>query len=789
MPPLMGHRETKGRNGWAGMIGPMLMVLAIAFLPTFAQGEETLIVKVVLNGEDQGERFVVRSGDGKILMRADDLREMRFERIPSESVRDVEGIKYIPLESLTPGVTYALNEWKATIDVTADPVLLGKQTFDFSLQGQDRVPVSGVNSGFVNYAVNYSYDDLSRSHRYSLPWEIGASLGGNFLFSSFLYRSSGEDKGVVRQNTSVTRDDIPNLRRYIVGDITAVSGETGGFLGGVSVSRNFGIDPYTLRYTPLSLSGFTATPVDAEILVNGITAQKVHLSPGPFDFSSLPFATGSGNATLVLRDAFGRERKVEYPFYIVTTLLLPGLHDYSYNLGFRRENIGKESFDYGTPAFIGFHRYGFTKDLTAGIHWDVGKGFFNAGPTAQFLPGRVGVFAVAGSASIREGRNGYSGSLAYNYSGRYIGFGVAFRGSTRDYTTVDRDPPADKPRIEGLANVGFSSQLLGSLSTTFAYTERYDSSRMRRGMISYSRSLFKIGSLNIIASRTMDERTSNELSAGVTLFLSQTTSGRVEYREKDGQGEEIASLQRNAPLGTGFGYRLDGKRSENSIGESEVRGSAAAEYRARAGIISAGYRREPDSNNYNANVSGSIAAIDGSLHLARPIYDAFGLVKVGGVEGVKVSYSNQPEGTTDGKGEMIIPNLISYQRNRIGIDDKDIPVEYTVREKVLSVSPPYRGGSVARFEVARLQAFTGHLYFGRKGERTPAEYAGLEVRLPDRPIEVIVATGGEFYLENLPPGKWPARIFLGERSCKFDLSVAKSDELFVEMGDIVCEEN
>jgi outer membrane usher protein len=287
----------------------------------------------------------------------------------------------------------------------------------------------------------------------------------------------------------------------------------------------------------------------------------------------------------------------------------------------------------------------------------------------------------------------------------------------------------------------------------------------------------------------MDERTSNELSAGVTLFLSQSTTGRVEHRVKDGQGEEIASLQRNAPLGTGYGYRLEGNRSENAIGETEVRGSAAAEYRARRGIISAGYRREPDTDIYNANLSGSIAAIDGSLHLARPIFDSFGLVKVGGVEGVKVSYSNQPEGSTDGKGELIIPNLISYQGNRIGIDDKDIPVEYTVREKVLSVAPPFRGGAVARFDVARLQAFTGRLYFGRKGERTPAEYAGLEVHLPDRPIEVVVATGGEFYLENLPPGEWPARIFLGERSCKFDLSVPKSDELFVEMGDIVCESN
>ncbi|MGZ9137736.1 MAG: hypothetical protein ACXW4K_09805 [Candidatus Deferrimicrobiaceae bacterium] len=164
------------------MIGRMLMVLALAFLPTPAQGEETLVVKVVLNGEDQGERFVVRSGDGKILMRADDLREMRFERIPAEAVRDVEGIRYLPLESLAPGVTYALNERKATIDVTADPALLGKQTFNFSQFGQDRVPVSGVNSGFVNYAVNYTFDDLSDPTSIAFPGKSARAWAATFSF-------------------------------------------------------------------------------------------------------------------------------------------------------------------------------------------------------------------------------------------------------------------------------------------------------------------------------------------------------------------------------------------------------------------------------------------------------------------------------------------------------------------------------------------------------------------------------------------------------------------------------
>ena len=59
--------------------------------------------------------------------------------------------------------------------------------------------------------------------------------------------------------------------------------------------------------------------------------------------------------------------------------------------------------------------------------------------------------------------------------------------------------------------------------------------------------------------------------------------------------------------------------------------------------------------------------------------------------------------------------------------------------------------------------------------------------MDDQVIEAVIGKEGEFYLENLPSGRFPARLFLKEKECKFELTIPKSDEMLVEMGEVTCE--
>ena len=47
--------------------------------------------------------------------------------------------------------------------------------------------------------------------------------------------------------------------------------------------------------------------------------------------------------------------------------------------------------------------------------------------------------------------------------------------------------------------------------------------------------------------------------------------------------------------------------------------------------------------------------------------------------------------------------------------------------------------------------------------------------------------GGELYLENVPAGSFEGTVAIGEASFRFRLEIPRSDEIIVELGEILCE--
>jgi outer membrane usher protein len=67
---------------------------------------------------------------------------------------------------------------------------------------------------------------------------------------------SANRQSVTRGLTSVTLDQQRQMRRWTLGDSFAYSGPLGGdaWIGGLSITKEFAIDPYYVRYPTLSLS-------------------------------------------------------------------------------------------------------------------------------------------------------------------------------------------------------------------------------------------------------------------------------------------------------------------------------------------------------------------------------------------------------------------------------------------------------------------------------------------------------------------------------------------------------
>ena len=265
---------------------------------------------------------------------------------------------------------------------------------------------------------------------------------------------------------------------------------------------------------------------------------------------------------------------------------------------------------------------------------------------------------------------------------------------------------------------------------------------MDRYAVFYNKNIFRNVSFHITASRTQAEEVTHEIFAGLNFILGNNKSASLNYSKQNNRTYEKVAFRKNPPLGTGFGYNFLAERRENNEGDKEIGGSAFVEYRGPVGICSADYRRVNTTDNYLLNLAGGATWIDGSLYLNRPVSDSFALVKVADLKGVKVKYSNQEIGVTNKNGEVVVPDVISYNENKISIDIKDLPVNYEIKEIQKNVTTSFRGGGLVRFDVKKLQAFTGKIFFSVNGHKTSADYAGLDIVIDKEKVETIVGKGG-----------------------------------------------
>ena len=746
-------------------------------------------MKVFLNTEDKGEYFMVLTSEGDLLVRREDLLGMGLREVPEDSEITIEHEIYVALKSLSPRVTFEIDEKESALRITVDPRLLEKNIVDFSSERPSDVLYTKESASFLNYSVGYSAGDDFDFKAWNIPWEAGVSIGGYLGFSNFFYTRTETDEKFVRLFSNVTKDDTIRMRRIVVGDFSAFSGTlgSGGIFGGLSLSKSFALSPYFVKSPGLDLSGVLETPSEVELYVNDILVSREQFPAGEFEFQKQPYFTGSGESVLVIKDAYGREKRVEVPFYISTQLLKAGLHDYSYNLGFKRNELGQKSFEYDDATFLGFHRVGFSNALTGGVRAEADKDVVNIGLSASFILWRLGETNVSYAVSSEDGRNGYGAFISHLYTERYVSGGFSLRGFSREYATLELSSLDDKLRYEGTFNLGFNQKSFGSLSATYSTADFYTAEDRRITSLYYTRRLFRNASINIRASRTAADEVVYEVFAGLTYFLGAGRSGSLNYQVQDDRKAGSISLQQNPPLGKGYGYRLLVDHREDDRGDEQIGGNAFLRYNGPYGIYSVNYSRFAEQNNYDMTVSGGLAFINRSLYPARPIRDSFALVKVSSLGGVTVNYSNNEVGATNSSGEVIVPDLTSYYYNDISIEEKDIPVNYEIKELKKYVAPPLRGGSIVKFDLVKLQGFVGRLFIVQEGESKAAEYWGLYIWMDDESKEAIVGKNGEFYLENLPAGSFPAKLFWQDKECKFDIIIPESNDIMVDMGKVTCE--
>jgi outer membrane usher protein len=566
----------------------------------------------------------------------------------------------------------------------------------------------------------------------------GGSVAGNFDLRYFDAHGSlsstgaailrGEQQGYTRYDTTWIQADQARLSTLQVGDTVtpALSWSRALRLGGVEWRRNFELRPDLVTYPVASIAGSAVVPTSVDLYVNNVRQFSSNVPTGPFVVDQVAGLNGAGQATVITRDALGREVATTLPLYVDTRLLARGLSDYAVSLGALRRDYGVHSFRYGGPALVASWRHGWTDTVTLESHAEAGKGLaLLGGGVLARVPG-AGVASAAVSASAGQHR-GWQASLGYQYVSPRFAFDVQSTRASSGYGdlgTLEGTPVSralDRASIStSFAGNSFSMNLIQlRVPTITSVTPVFDpfgamvraasvpgdpvrgtSDVSRSVSLAWSRAVGLRGYFSLGAFQDLKQRSER----GVTATFSMAFDSRVAVNANAGRqrGEKVASVSmgRAPDFDGGLGWALQaGQNGAQRYDQAQV------QYLGSHGRAIVSTQRVGETRNTSVDVSGAIVAMDGTVITARNVGRGFALVSSGAPD-LPVLQDNRPIGRTDRNGRLLVPDLQPYAASRIAIDPSSLPSDTRIPLTSLDIVPRQNAGVVARFEIERYAAAT-----------------------------------------------------------------------------------
>jgi outer membrane usher protein len=663
------------------------------------------------------------------------------------------------------------------------------------------VRASGAGQASLGMLLNYNVFAQSS----------GGSVASNLDLRYFDSRGSlsstgaailrGEERGYTRYDTTWTHANQDRLTTVQLGDTVtpALSWSRALRLGGIEWRRNFELRPDLVTYPVASIAGSAVVPTSVDLFVNNVRQFSSSVPTGPFVVDQVAGLNGAGQATVITRDALGREIATTLPLYVDTRLLARGLTDFAVSLGALRRDYGVASFRYGGPAAVGSVRHGWTDRLTLEGHAEAGKGqVLVGGGVLARVPG-AGV--ASGALAVSAGRyRGWQATLGYQYvSPRFALDLQSIRASAGfgDLGTLEGTPV---PRALDRASIStafggnsFSLNLIGLRTPLVAggaplidpfgnplgglTAQAPTPTQVTRTVsLAWSRSVGLRGYFSLGAFQDLERRAER----GITATFSMAFDSRVAVNASAGRqrGEQVASLSmgRAPDFDGGLGWAVQtGKTGPQRYDQAQL------QYLGAHGRAIVSTQRVGDSRNTSLDVSGAIVAMDGAVLTARNVGRGFALVS-SGVPGLPVLQDNRPIGRTDRHGRLLVPDLQPYAASRIAIDPSSLPSDTRIPHTLLEIVPRQNAGVVARFAIERYAAAT--LTLVRADGTVPD--VGTLARLDGSELTAMVGYDGVLFVEGLGAHN-RVRIGSGKDLCdvRFDYTPV-AGELPV-IGPLVCQ--
>jgi outer membrane usher protein len=650
-------------------------------------------------------------------------------------------------------------------------------------------PVATASPGMLlNYNV-YGTHDVAGAGSLGAFTELRAfNENGVFsstaqLHSSNAHIGQGQDH-FVRLDTSWSSSFPDSLLTLRIGDTVtdALSWSRSTRIAGVQFGTNFALQPYLITAPLPSFIGSATLPSAVQLYVNGLKQYSGQVPAGPFQLSTIPNISGAGNAQVVLTNTLGQTTTLNFSLYGETELLRQGLSDWSAELGVVHENYGLDSFDYGhDPTTSGTWRYGVSNNFTAEAHAEVTSGLVAGGIGGLWLLGETGGI-VSGSLaqSTYGGQSGGQYGLGYHWSNTRFNFGVDVKRTSGEYRDVGSLYGSVVPSLSVQALVSYSFDRVGSLGLSYFELSIPQQSTERFATANWNKSFGHSLSLNLSVSQELNNNRERAAFLIVTLALDHNITVSGDLQHNDGRTGLSLYATQAVPSDGGFGWR-----AALDQGEGQNGGQGELDYLGTYGQLQAGFYEVGNTRYGYASALGSLVLMAGDVFAARQINNGFAVVSTAGIAGVPVSLQNNPVGTTDGMGLLLVTPVNSYQNNKISIDPMNLPAAMMISRVDAVASPTDRAGTLVKFDITRIRAASVILV---DAARKPLPL-GTRVQVHGHTGEpALVGFDGTVYLDTLDEHN-VLDVTTPSGTCHVSFVLHEQDAVIPQIGPLICRED
>jgi len=749
---------------------------------------QAVTVPFFINDQPQGQVIVLASGGRASQIQAapllDSTAPILQADLQTRLVTAVDSEGYLALDQLQQlGMAVIFDQSQLELYVQIPPALRQTNVIDptgLPPEAAQALPISTV-SGYVNILAGEDivWSGSGRTGRQPLRLSFDGALNiSGWVLEGQANWIEGADPAFTRGDLRLVHDDPANALRYVVGDLTIpVSGafQTVVPLAGISVSRNYSIQPYRVTRPTGEFTFFLERPSRVDVYINGVRVQQLQLEPGPQDIRNLALSTGANDIQLVITDDLGQVQQLDFSAALAGSLLAPGLQQFSYNFGFPSETVnGQRQYQWEEPQLSLAHRWGVSSTLTVGVYTQLT-------PTFQMIE-TDGIWA--------SGIGNWAWDVAASHTAE-LGTGLAAR-LQYELPPNAQDPAsrtfraAAEYRSDGFTTLGSTSPSDDWLILSAAYSQKiFDDASLNLGGV-YR--LGRDGPDTYAFNAGLSSSLGNNLTGSLNLNYSRDQTGQEEARVFLGLSwlltEQNQSVSLNSRLsntddmssqltwsrsperrigGTGLSFDLSrGSQGYDLLGRLNY-----TDYRFELGLTQdISWPSQPDTTMTNTSrltVGTALVFADGHFSWSRPINNSFVMVVPSERwRGQRIGVNPDQEdylAVVDQFGPAVLPDLQPYYVSRVTLEAPEAPLGYDLGPNEYIVMPSYRSGTV-------IQAGTEATVFIRgvlvDESGAPIELqAGEVVSISDSdwlPQPLFTNRVGRFALMGLTPGQYEIRL-------------------------------